>query len=511
MTVKTIDEARLLELQARLARRGGYAGRPTNRAAAPPARPGQQRQQPNNGGRGQQPDVDDLTIPTKPAELEEMLGDSAQMQRVFASSKFGEFIQNYAKTVMDKDVSIAQQVREEAQIQVAEWLKTQKAEGFAPLDLNVNDLTPRGGGGQARNRNKIYNKKAPGATLDADFPDSSSFFQAIWHHSNTLQNASELAVQIDKLRKVQNSFGSTVPADGGFLIPETLRSELLSVSLETAIVRPRATVIPMESLRVPIPSIDSTSNVSSVFGGIVCYWTEEGASLAESQASFGRVVLDAKKLTGYAEVPNELIADASAFGGFFDAKFPQAIAFYEDVAWMSGSGVGEPLGFLNAGSQVQVTKETGQGAATILWENIVKMYARMLPSSLGTAVWIASIDTFPELATMALSVGTGGSAIWLNSGSEGPPMTILGRPVIFTEKTPVLGTAGDINFVDLSYYLIGDRQVMQAMSSPHYKFANDKTAFRIIERVDGRPWLNSAITPKNNGPTLSPFVQIQTR
>jgi len=147
-----------------------------------------------------------------------------------------------------------------------------------------------------------------------------------------------------------------------------------------------------------------------------------------------------------------------------------------------------------------------------VWENIVKMFARMLPGSLDRAVWICSIDTFPELATMALSVGTGGSAIWLNNGAVGPPMTILGRPVIFTEKAPgVLGTIGDINFIDFGFYLIGDRQVMSAMSSPHFKFQNDQTAYRIIERVDGQPWLKSAITPQNNGPTLSPFVQLATR
>jgi hypothetical protein len=34
------------------------------------------------------------------------------------------------------------------------------------------------------------------------------------------------------------------------------------------------------------------------------------------------------------------------------------------------------------------------------------------------------------------------------------------------------------------------------------------TAFRVIERVDGRPWLQSAITPQNNGATLSPFVKL---
>ena len=49
------------------------------------------------------------------------------------------------------------------------------------------------------------------------------------------------------------------------------------------------------------------------------------------------------------------------------------------------------------------------------------------------------------------------------------------------------------------------------MTSPHYKFGNDVTSYRVIERLDGRPWLQSAITPKNNGSTLSPFVQLTTR
>ncbi|MGA5116860.1 phage major capsid protein [Streptomyces pseudogriseolus] len=447
-----------------------------------------------------------LAIPSAPHELEEMLSDPGKIKSLMAENQFGEFVSAYAQNVVNKDMQLGQQVREETQKVLAEWLK---GEGASQANIDRLNLSPTQPVAPARNA--LYNKKAPGAVLDSEFDGSADFFQSIWHHSASLNNSDALHAKLDRVKKVQNSFGSTVPADGGFLIPETLRSEILSVALENSIVRPRARVIPMESLRLPIPAIDSTSNASSVFGGIVCYWTEEGASLVESQASFSRVVLEAKKLTGYAEIPNELVSDATAFGSFFDQVFPAAMAFYEDDAFMNGSGVGEPLGFLNASAAVPVTKESGQAADTIVWENIVKMYARMLPSSLSNAVWIASIDTFPELATMALSVGTGGSAVWLNNGVQGPPMTILGRPVYFTEKAPALGDAGDINFVDLGYYLIGDRQVMQAMSSPHYKFASDKTAFRIIERVDGRPWLESSITPKNGGAALSPFVKIAAR
>ncbi len=450
------------------------------------------------------PDTSRIPIPTDQAGLEAMIGDESMARKLLANKdNFAEFIRNYGKVVWAQDQSIATQVREQVQATITEFLKSEGATDVARPNLTGADF-----GSMLANRGKAHahNPRAMGSALDREFENSAEYFRTIWHA------AENTADRQNKLGRVRNAFSSNVPSEGGFLIPETLRSEILRVSLETSIVRPRARVIPMESLRVPFPAIDSTSNASTVYGGIVAYWTEEGATLTTSQANFSRIVLDAKKLTAYTEVPNELIADSiGSFMAFMDDIFPEALGFYEDYAFINGTGVGEPLGFLKSAAQVAVSKEAGQPADTIVWENIVKMYSRMLPNSLNRAVWICSIDTFPELATMALSVGTGGSAIWLNNGAVGPPMTILGRPVIFSEKVPKIGDLGDINFVDLGFYLIGDRQVMSAMSSPHFRFNTDQTAYRIIERVDGRPWLQSAITPKNAGATLSPFVQLEAR
>jgi len=453
--------------------------------------------------------TDTLVIPTSASELEELLADGKRVQDVMSAGKFGELVTNYARTTYARDMDIKKQVQEQTALALAEFMKSAENEGdVVRPNLTVPQVSAQYRPGNARNV-AVYNPKAMGAALDKDFSDSADYFRTIWH------NANATADRQARIGRIRNAFSSTVPSEGGFLIPETLRSELLMVALENSVVRQRARVIPMETLRVPFPAIDSTSNASSVFGGIVGYWTEEGAALTASAANFGRIVLDAKKLTAYTELPNELIADSAiSFQAFIDQMFPEALAWYEDIAFMKGTGVGEPLGSLSTvnPSLITVAKQTEQAASTIVWENIVNMFARMLPSSLGRAVWVCGIDTFPELATMALSVGTGGSAIWLNNGVTGPPMTILGRPVVFTEKsTAALGTQGDISFVDFSYYLIGDRQVMSASSSPHYKFANDQTAYRIIERVDGRPWLQSAITPQNSGNTLSPFVQLATR
>jgi HK97 family phage major capsid protein len=473
---------------------------------------------------GPVPTLDEIgPIPTSPAELESLLGDSPKIQAMLAGgapgqAMFGEFIKNYARATLDKDISVQNQVTEQVQVVLANWLKDQAgnpdSDGYVArpqrLDLSVGNVAQTSQVALAATRAGLHNPKAMGSAVNKDFKDASDFFTTIWHNTNRTASVQ------DKLTRLRNAFSSTVPSEGGFLIPETLRSELLRVALETGVVRQRARVIPMETLRVPFPAIDSTSNASSVYGGIVGYWTEEGAALTDSSASFGRIILDAKKLTAYTTVPNELLSDSiGSFQAFIDQIFPEALSFYEDIAFLRGTGVGEPLGALNTtgnGAIVVVPKEAGQPAASIAWENIVKMYARMLPGSLDRAVWLVTPDAFPELATMALSVGTGGSAIWLNNGVVGPPMTILGRPVIFTEKAPgLLGAQGDISFVDFGYYLIGDRQVMSAMSSPHFKFQNDQTAYRIIERVDGRPWLQSAITPNNSGPTLSPFVQLAAR
>ncbi|HEY6276018.1 MAG TPA: phage major capsid protein [Streptosporangiaceae bacterium] len=460
-----------------------------------------------------------VNAPTSPAGLQEDLNDPEKFKAIWEAGPDGlkAYIQGYAGEFAkadrgDVDEQIRGQVGEQLgpaiQSAMGDYLKEHPVASPAAAVRAV--TTPNTPAGRA-----LYHPDALGNKLEGIFDSPAELFQALLGSPRT---RARLAAKTAAYQQIVNSFGSEVPDAGGFLIPEVLRSEILSVALETAVVRPRATVIPMNSLRVPIPILDDTSHVSNVFGGVQWYWTEEAAALTESQATFGRVVLDAKKLTAYAAVPNELMDDAPAFNGFLGAKFPQAIAFGEDVAFFNGTGVGEPMGFINAECSVSVAKQAGQATNTIVWENIVGQYAQMLPTSLGRAVWIANINTFPELATMALSVGTGGGPVWIgsgydpgNSGSVAPPATILGRPLIFTEKPPGLTTTGDIVFADLSYYLIGDRMAMTAMTSDQFLFSTDKIAFRVIERVDGRPWLQSAITPHNGTQTLSPFVQIATR
>jgi HK97 family phage major capsid protein len=451
-----------------------------------------------------------LTTPRNSDELAEMLADPQRAKQIMETPKaLADFIDEYANKQQGDGSELQRQIEAETQRQLAALLKDndQKSDRDAIKRLNLDPQTRPANMLTSHRQATAYNPKAVGTALDGKFENAADYFRHAWHLNRDPQAR-------QKMDEIRNAYSSVIPADGGFLVPETLRSQLLQIALESSVVRSRATVVPMETARVPFPMIDSTTNVGSVFGGMIGYWGEEGAALVESNPKFGRAELDAKKLTGFALVPNELLQDSLiSFAALIETLWPQALAFFEDLAFMSGTGVGEPLGFLGAPNSagIAVTKESGQAASTIVVENVIKMYSRMLPSSLARGIWVCSPEAIPELYTMALSVGTGGGPVMLTNVTGPAPMTIFGRPLVVSEKAGRLGTRSDLAFVDLSYYLVGDRQQMTAASSTEYKFGEDKTAYRIIQRVDGRPWLQSAITPANGGPTLSPFVEIETR
>lgn len=367
-----------------------------------------------------------------------------------------------------------------------------------------------------RETNPYYNPAAPGAAIDnAGIWDSySDMLRSVfafeqprdatgWHDFQKMQGAAAAALNIT------NAYSSHIGEDGGFLIPEAFRAQLLRVALEEGVVRGRATVIPMSTAKVTIPAIHETSRASTLFGGVQMYWTDEESDATESGAKFMTVTLEPNTLTGYAEVPLELLADGVATDAFFGSTYPAAMAYETDYEFLQGTGVGRPAGALKADCLVTVAKEAGQAADTVEVENLAKMWARLPASSMQRAVWVVNQEVLPQLLTM--SDASGNQPIWAMNIANGQPGTILGRPVVVSEKVNALGDKGDVLLADFSYYLIGDRQAMTVTTSDHVAFKGRRRAFLITERVDGRPWLKSAVTPRKGSGTLSPFVTLAER
>jgi len=471
-------------------------------------------------------------IPTTPEALGTYLTEDIRNKISNDPAEFGRFLHNFGE-----NYAAAHAKTKAGQVLASETLAAKELELIEFLNEHGQDLPKGFKPGQMlaeldakkqsmglvahlKGKGELHNKSALGAKVDGQFKDTWQFFAAINADAKSQWNVpgrSDLLASLAKHQDIQNSYGSIVPSDGGFLIPEVLRSEILQLALPQSIVRQRATVIQMDSLKVPIPAVDERSRVSSIFGGLQFFWTAEGGPGIDSSAKFGQVTLDAKKLMGYAGIPNELMMDAPAFMSWFAAKFPQGITWFEDIGFLTGDGVTQPLGVANGAGVVSVSRTTTNH---IRYEDLVAMYQAMYPSSIPNAVWVMSHDAFAEMAELYFIPNSGGGGtipvpvmIWLQNATGAPVPTILGRPVIFTEKIGPLGfpTGGttDVMFVDFSEYLVGDRQIMQVESSTDYLFGTDKTAFRCIERVDGRPWVPVPITPHNNSSVkLSPYVAL---
>ena len=292
-------------------------------------------------------------------------------------------------------------------------------------------------------------------------------------------------------------------------MPTEFAAQMLDASLEAEIVRPRARIEPMKFATKKIAGFDTSDHTSSI-GGFTARWLEEAGSATEDTPKTRQIELIATKLAVFTKASNELIEDGTNFEDRLSEMMVLGAGWGLDLAFLSGTGAGQPLGVLKDPALIVVAKESGQGANTILYENLTKMFARLHPASVKNAVWVANSTTIPQLLTLSLAVGTGGSAVPVMSEGPDGQFRILTRPILFTEKVPALGSEGDILLADFSNYVVGLRADVLLQKSIHVGFQSDESAYRVILRADGQGLWSKAMTPKN-GDTLSWVVTLAVR
>ena len=306
-------------------------------------------------------------------------------------------------------------------------------------------------------------------------------------------------------------------SQGGYLVPEEYFNGLMKSSLESAIIRPRATFMPMATNRIAVNAVVDEDHSSNYFGGITLYRPGEAEQKTRTKPTYRQIVLTLHKVVGLCTVSDEIIEDSpQSMEPLLTQLFGEAIAFHEDTDFIDGTGINQALGMAVSNACVTQVAEVGQPPNTVVYQNIVNMWSRLHPPSMNKAIWLCNNDVLPQLYTMALAVGTGGSAVFMPPGaaSASPYPTLMGRPLIPTEKCETVGDLGDILLVDPSQYLIGGKSAgggVKVGSSIHLYFDYDIVAFRFVLRYDGQPWWRVPLTPLKSAITLSPFVKLEAR
>lgn len=335
------------------------------------------------------------------------------------------------------------------------------------------------------------------------------FLQAV-HRSATGQGTDERLL----IGAAAQGMGAAVGADGGFLVGQSV-SDRVMLRVMGGQIMSRISPIPLEAGTdsIALNVVNETSRATgSRFGGVQGYWIDEGTAPTASRPRLAKVELKLRGLAALGYATNELLRNAAALDSVMTRAFGEELKFLAENAIFRGSGAGQPLGLLNAPALITVPAEVGQGAATIVKENVDKMWARMYAPARQNAIWLINQDIEPQLDDLQMGVGVGGVPVYLPPGglSETPHARLKGRPVIPVEYASTLGAVGDIVLTSFDDYLAIQEAVQQA-SSMHVAFTTNEMAFRAVMYVDGQHAWRSALTPFQGTNTLSPIVTLAAR
>ena len=353
-------------------------------------------------------------------------------------------------------------------------------------------------------------KKKSKAKTDEEFKSLGEFLQSV-ARAGMGRGVDERLVE-----SRAEGLNESIPSEGGFLVGQDFVTGLVKKTYETAVIAPRCRKIGVgaNANGIKMRTIDETSRANgSRWGGIRAYWENEGSSPTATEPKFGRFELNLEKLMGICYATDELLEDSNALGQVIEQGFSEEFGFKLDDAIIRGDGAGKPLGLLNSDALVSVSKESSQEADTLVYENIINMWAQMWARSRQNAIWTINQDIEPQLFSMKITTGTAGMPVYLPPGgaSADPYARLLGRPVVPIEQASTLGDQGDIMLVDPSQYLLIDKGNMQSAVSIHVRFIYAENTFRFIYRVNGQPMWDSALTPYKGANDLSPFVTLNAR
>lgn len=314
------------------------------------------------------------------------------------------------------------------------------------------------------------------------------------YNENAGANASEIGVSAEQRMDTGSS--------GGFMVPTQFRSEIMRIDPAESIVRPRANVIPAGSppdAAIVMPALDQTGDgPSNVFGGVEVKWIAEGDEKPDTDAKFREIKLEPHEVAGTITVTDKLLRNWQAAGPFLEGLLSGAVRQAEDFAFIRGTGVGQPLGYLNSKAALTIPRSV---ANQVNYRDLVAMLSQLLMRG-GSPVWIASQSVLPQILTLKDDEGR---FIYNANAREGVGQTLLGYPLVWNNRAAGLGTDGDISLVDFSKYLIKDGSGPFIASSEHVLFKQNKTVIKIFWNVDGQPWLTEPFR-EENGYEVSPFL-----
>jgi len=303
-------------------------------------------------------------------------------------------------------------------------------------------------------------------------------------------------------------------ADGGYLIPPEFSAQVMEYINDEHSIYSKVDKTPVnQQLNWPV---DEEAPWST--SGPQAYWEGEAEQYTESKLKIRTAGMRLNKLVALCPVSDELMEDAPQLGAYLRSVISKKLRWKADFGILQGTGVGMPLGILNAPCLKSVAKEGGQTADTVNSTNILKMWNALFSDFRSGGVWLANQDVEPQLLQMVVAGTSSDVPVFLPGGPQhssfagAPYTTIMGRPYYPHQACETLGDHGDIVLGDFGQYIVGYKTAGPTFAeSIHLYFDYGLTAVRATWRLAGMPKWSTTISARDGSATYSPFVSLATR
>lgn len=273
------------------------------------------------------------------------------------------------------------------------------------------------------------------------------------------------------------SLNTATDAKGGYLVPETFSSTIITKAKELSYIRDLATVTISSSVEnIPVEGDDGANG-----------WIDEEGAYPESDPTIGTVQLSAWKTGRIIKVTDEALQDTvPSIEGYVAMKFAKSTVKAEEEAFVTGDGVKKPTGVLVT-AEVGVTTASPTGISA---DEIINLMTSLDAAYDPNATLMMNKNTRAAIRKLKDSTG---QYLWVQ-GFAGNPDTFDGKPIRINKHMPdIAAGTKPIAYGDFSYYHIKDRTMM-TMKRLEDKYADTgHIGFRIDKRVDGKLVLPEAV------------------
>lgn len=262
---------------------------------------------------------------------------------------------------------------------------------------------------------------------------------------------------------------------GGYLVPKQTMNSIIQRVVDFSPIRTIANVVPITTSTLEWPSDTADFNGA---------WTAEAGTRTETTGqTFGKHVITAFECYAYVKVTNQLLED-SAFNleAYLADKAGRRLAVLEGTAFVSGTGVGQPEGFMTNSS----VAHTPSGDASLLKANGLVTLAHAIKADYArNATWVLNRATLGTIRTLVLNDYTG--YVWQPDYTGSNPPRILGYPYVeATDMPSISGGTFPICFGDFrAAYTIADRVGISVLRDPYTSKTTGVVEFMFRKRVGG--------------------------